>query len=323
MGLKTQSRVAPRRGMIGGKHDRSRASWASSSLLRGGPWSPDAVARPAGARGDGERFVHHAGHLLISRLKYEWSEAIMSESGPTSSTVRLVLLVLFTHMNGDGSNCYPGVRMIATKTGLHRTTVMEAIRQAREDGWIAVEKRRGGKRGGDYHYYRPLFPTKAVAESDRYENGEAVAEPDQLGNRSGRDGHGSGRFQPLEVVGEADLTNTETSPLETPWEKSPDFAIALLEPIPSEWQPPEKLTEYSALYSSLTDAERQFVAVELTGTEAVAVQPRELINLSSDTLRQLQYAAASRNGGVAGGVKEQPEESHHPVENALSTEGDA
>ena len=232
-------------------------------------------------------------------LKYEWSEAVMSESGPRSSTVRLVLLVLFTHMNGDGSNCFPGVRMIATKSGLHRTTVMKAIQEAEADGWIAIDKRRGGKQGGDYHYYHPLIPTKAVAEPDQYGNGKAVGERYHLEAESGRNEHGSGRSQHPEVVGEADLTNTGTSPLETPREKSPRFAIALNEDIPSEWTPPEELTGDTNLFASLTDAEKRFVAEKLTGSASIVVQSRELSNLPSETRRQLQYAAASRNGSVA------------------------
>lgn len=219
------------------------------------------------------------------RLKYEWADAVMSESGPRSSTVRLVLLVLSTHMNGDGSKCFPGIPLLVKETALHRSTVLEAIRQAKADGWIAVEKiPRSGQRGGAYSFYHPLTPTNTVAEDD------------PLKSEYGRPEHEIGRPERSNTVAEDDpTTNTETSPLETPSGNLQNIAIALKE-VPTDWTPPGELTEHSTLYELLTPAEKQLVAIEVAGSDIIAVQPRELQLLPANRLLQFQYAAFSRNG---------------------------
>lgn len=94
---------------------------------------------------------------MSKALKYRWTDAIFSDTGPRSSVI-LVLVVLADFMDPDGSNCHPGVRAIVKKTKLSHPTVVKALGEARRDGWVTVERLTGGRRGGIYHRYRPRFP---------------------------------------------------------------------------------------------------------------------------------------------------------------------
>ena len=244
---------------------------------------------------------------MNDRLKYVWWDAIMSESGPRS-TVRLVMAALFKHMAGDGSKCFPSIPLLAAETALHRATVLEAIREAKADGWIAVDKRpRSGQRGGAYSYYHPLFPSNTVPLDDVNKHPNTVAEDDGLEREIGRPAHKIGR--PECQIGRPECSNTvaeddpstpskspEKSPMEISRRKSPSFAIALDEEIPPEWTPPDELTEPKALFDRLTPDELRMASREILGHDMASVGPRDLEQLRPESRRQLEYAVWSRNG---------------------------
>lgn len=80
-----------------------------------------------------------------------------------------MLLTLSLHMSEKGDSCFPGMELLAEETGLSRSTVSAAIKEAHELGWI--DKTSGGGRGkggrGISNHYFARFP-----------EGYTVREPD-------------------------------------------------------------------------------------------------------------------------------------------------
>ncbi len=84
--------------------------------------------------------------------RWEWTQAILSEDGPNGATVRLTLLGLARHMDGDGRRCFPSIERLAKVTHLSDRTVRRSIRQAEASGWLARLPRGRG------YQYRPQIP---------------------------------------------------------------------------------------------------------------------------------------------------------------------
>lgn len=89
--------------------------------------------------------------------KWRWLDAVQSTAGPRS-TVRHLCLCLASHMDADGERCFPGMRLIAEEMGVRLGTVSVLVREAKAAGWLDVEERRKGRRGGTFFVYRPAIP---------------------------------------------------------------------------------------------------------------------------------------------------------------------
>ncbi len=79
---------------------------------------------------------------------WTWRKAV-TKSG-LSSTTRLVLLTLSTHMNDQGESCYPSLVTQAEETGLSKQSVITHLAIAENAGWLTT-KRHGY---GDQRYNR-------------------------------------------------------------------------------------------------------------------------------------------------------------------------
>ena len=238
-------------------------------------------------------------------LKYEWVDSFQSERGP-SPTVRHVLLCLFTHMNKDGSSCFPGARMIATETGLAKSTVLRAISDAEAGGWVRVEKKRGGRRGGVFHHYWPSIPgsgrtarpvtnPEVVVERDQLDT-KAVAERDQYQNESGRAHVGSGRTNGLEVVAQRDLSSSGSIPMGSSHGNSPALKKELSGEVPQGWEVPNDLAASDQLFTHLTDAERTWAyqSMGIDGPVMPIANHTDLALLPAEQLHRLRYHVAAR-----------------------------
>jgi hypothetical protein len=72
----------------------------------------------------------------LSRFEYE--RALLSDTGPASSTARLVLLVIASHVRRRGSaECWPSIRTLEAETRLSGRCVIDTINEATAAGWIA------------------------------------------------------------------------------------------------------------------------------------------------------------------------------------------
>lgn len=76
--------------------------------------------------------------------RYDWERALRS-SDVTGSAL-LVLLVLATHMDADGTNGRPSQATLAEQTGLSKRSVRQYLADAVEAGWL-VQVSRGHRRG--------------------------------------------------------------------------------------------------------------------------------------------------------------------------------
>lgn len=86
-----------------------------------------------------------------------WRQAVLTESGPTSPTTRLVLLVLASYMDEDGV-CFPATATVATATALTERSVCTHLDLARRDGWIASRTRGTSGQGWRRMEYRATLP---------------------------------------------------------------------------------------------------------------------------------------------------------------------
>lgn len=86
--------------------------------------------------------------------RYEWTNRVLSASGPDSPTVRLVLVALLLQFfNEQKGYAWPSVATLAERTGHCERTVRAALGEAEAGGWL----RRDAVPGHVTHYY-PTVP---------------------------------------------------------------------------------------------------------------------------------------------------------------------
>lgn len=79
---------------------------------------------------------------------FSWRSGV-SQSGLTPNT-RHVALVLSLHMNELGGSCFPSLTTLASETGRARKTIVAALSELEDEGWLRVVH--GGGRGRPNHY---------------------------------------------------------------------------------------------------------------------------------------------------------------------------
>lgn len=89
---------------------------------------------------------------------FTWRSAVASEHGPDKPTHRLVLLTLSLYMNEKGGSCFPSYDLLQEATGLARATVADAIKTAKEDGWLVVSKHGYAGQKWARNEYRAALP---------------------------------------------------------------------------------------------------------------------------------------------------------------------
>ena len=79
--------------------------------------------------------------MCTNQLNLAWNASV------SSHVQKLVLVSLADQANSSGV-CWPGIRFIADRTGLNRSTILRNIRLLSEAGHLTIEKRVGGQGGG-------------------------------------------------------------------------------------------------------------------------------------------------------------------------------
>jgi DNA-binding transcriptional MocR family regulator len=69
---------------------------------------------------------------------FSWRSAICDSELPPSA--RHVALTLSLHMNERGGSCFPSISTLEAESGLSRNTVLTALRQLEDGGWITVKR---------------------------------------------------------------------------------------------------------------------------------------------------------------------------------------
>lgn len=90
--------------------------------------------------------------------RWAWLQMIASESGPPSPTTRHAMHAVSLHMNNRGESAWPSMETIATRMGGSVRAAKKHIKNASENGWLRVEKRRQPGRGWRVNEYRAAVP---------------------------------------------------------------------------------------------------------------------------------------------------------------------
>jgi len=100
--------------------------------------------------------------LAKKRYLFQWRDTVR-KSG-LRSTVRLVLHEIGFFADADGRSVFPSQQLIADNTGLDRSTVNKLIKEAVEEGFLEIYKRKSVKWSANS--YRLTIP-KGVTEDHR------------------------------------------------------------------------------------------------------------------------------------------------------------
>lgn len=74
--------------------------------------------------------------------KYGWQHAILSEHGPDSPHLRLVLVAISLHMNASGTGAWPSQSLIAKRAGVGLRSVKRHVEAAQRTGWLMRSRTR-------------------------------------------------------------------------------------------------------------------------------------------------------------------------------------
>lgn len=92
----------------------------------------------------------------MTRPLFTWREAILQSDLP--ATTKHVLLTLACHMNDAGESCYPSIERLCNETSLSNRAVITHLQNAKELGWITVEKHGFAGQRWAAHEYFPAWP---------------------------------------------------------------------------------------------------------------------------------------------------------------------
>lgn len=93
---------------------------------------------------------------------WDWRSHILHD-GPKNATYKHLLLTLSCYMDSAGQSCFPSIDTLEKVTSLSRPTIVKYLKQAKNDGWIEVEKHGFGGKGWARNEYKASLP-KAVKE---------------------------------------------------------------------------------------------------------------------------------------------------------------
>jgi hypothetical protein len=124
----------------------------------------------------------------MSNRALNWAWSI----GDLSTAEKLVLIRLADRADSDG-RCFPGLDSIAADCGVHRTTVVRAVRRLEELKLLSVS-RKGGRKNSN-HYQLKLL--RGATESERG-NGSTTHEKGSVSHRNGSTTHEKGSTTPPE-----------------------------------------------------------------------------------------------------------------------------
>lgn len=91
---------------------------------------------------------------MTAGLLYRWRMAV--QRSDLHATSRNVAWTLSTHMNREGGSCWPSINRVARESGLSRRTVQRHVVLLEVEGWLRVERSKGGQNAT--HRYQATFP---------------------------------------------------------------------------------------------------------------------------------------------------------------------
>jgi hypothetical protein len=91
-------------------------------------------------------------------IMISWTRAILSRHGPPDSLTRFVALAIGTHMNGDGTSCFPSIKTLAAETQLSHVTVGRRLTDLERGGWLERWQEQGHGQRWRLGHYEATFP---------------------------------------------------------------------------------------------------------------------------------------------------------------------
>ena len=108
-------------------------------------------------------------------MTWAWEQAVRGNE-------KLVLLALADHAD-DAGVCWPGVRRVAHKTGIHYGTVQRIVVRLRGAGLLEVLE--SGKAEGTSNLYRLTVPAPVDSHPERSGGSRAMREGSRVATREG------------------------------------------------------------------------------------------------------------------------------------------
>ena len=123
---------------------------------------------------------------------WPWQQVLCSEHDPQSSQYLLILLVLSTFMNPDGSNAHPSQATLAKRARVSVRSVVTHLVAAQRDGWLATYPAGHNGRGWRLSGHDATVPD-AVYATLKTPQGSARRAPRREGKRGAPDAPRSSR----------------------------------------------------------------------------------------------------------------------------------
>lgn len=101
----------------------------------------------------------------MADLKWTWQQAVLESE--LRSTVKLVLMVLASHMNSMGEGCYPSTLRIAKLSSLSERAVITALNEAENGGWIQRKNMEFRGQKWKRNAYFPKWPQQVTEGTER------------------------------------------------------------------------------------------------------------------------------------------------------------
>lgn len=92
---------------------------------------------------------------------FSWQSAVLGSD--CTSTVKLVLLVIGTHMNQHGAGAFPSYARIAQHASLSRRATVAAVQEAERAGWLKLTRRERDNGSCSSNEYEVSFPANGSA----------------------------------------------------------------------------------------------------------------------------------------------------------------
>lgn len=148
---------------------------------------------------------------------------------------KFVLVALAYHANPQGGNCWPGIELLAAKTGMHRATVIRALERLMSHG-IINKVRRPNKS----NTYQLAIDTAVVAVATATNNIDQVAEVAESDRRTEQPPQSQSATP---EVAESNLGSRTVRPEPSVTVNEPSVKRQRAHALPPDWQPDDALLD--------------------------------------------------------------------------------
>ena len=98
---------------------------------------------------------------IFNHGRFRWLGMVARDAALSSTAVR-VAVIIWDRFNVSRGGAWPSINRIADEIGMHRSTVLRAIRDLEDRGWICTTH--GGR--GRSNFYQPTFRSEEVDQVD-------------------------------------------------------------------------------------------------------------------------------------------------------------